>query len=268
MTTPLEDGDRQIREALLGVEALIAERVRLEQQHCPLTRLPNLVALKEALSACFGQPKLSYWVAFVEVDKFKSVNDRFGHENANALLKSIATMMSTMCSIFPGRTTAYRAHGDEFYFVGYAETEWAADWPTGILQSLELVRQSIGAIKINVKDKGLMSGTVSTGWLTNHDVMTATDSLVTDRFLLNALELACQQAKRDGRNNVVRYSTKLSDEPWLSLRGDCTKCDCRFSYDVKTKENRAEVALVCPNCRSEVLRPVAPTTGTPAPEII
>lgn len=250
--TPFEDGDRQIQEALKALEALIRERVRIEQQHCPLTHLPNLLALKQTLNEFVASTDTAFWAAFLEIDKFKSVNDRFGHENANALLVAIAEMMHTMRSVFGSPTQAFRAHGDEFYFAG----ELLGASEDDVRRSLVLVQEAIAGIRKTVKTYGTMQCTVSIGWLTSEDLL-AIGGPITDRTILDALEHANQKAKRTRRGSIERYSGKETEGDWISERADCAKCGCRFSLDVEAAKHLGGAPLRCPNCGAEVARPAA-----------
>jgi len=241
--------DDDLRAALGKLEQLIAARVRLEQLTDPLTGLPNLSGLVEGI-----RQKLldgdAFWLAFVEVDRFKSINDRFGYEDADALLKKIADILRTMCSCFPTLTSAFRAHGDEFYLVG------ADAPPAEIEKSLNLLRQSIGAIRVAVakpsRPTEIMSCTVSVGWLASRDL-----SKQTDRTILAAAERAVGEAKYE-RDCVVRFSQERGEDDTVSLRSDCRACGSKFSVDVRRSKNRLAEKLACPNCHAHVDRPPVP----------
>jgi diguanylate cyclase (GGDEF)-like protein len=249
--------DDDIHGALESLKRLILDRVRAEQLRDQLTTLPNGAALnahiRERLSSKGDVDP--FWVAFIEVDRFKSVNDKFGYEHADALLKKIAETLQMACSWFEATTLAYRAHGDEFYLMG----DVPASGQTLIQSSLDGVRNAIGRISLPVENRSdLMRCTVSVGWLTAEDIRT----LLTDRTIMAALETAAAEAKRT-RNTVVRYSSDLVAEPSISLRGDCAACGTKFSFEVKRKENREADLVACPNCRGDVPRPPTPSLAPP-----
>jgi diguanylate cyclase (GGDEF)-like protein len=251
---PISGGaDDPIRKTLALLEKQISDRVRVEQLRHQLTGLPNLFALNEAVKDRI-EDEGAFWSAFVEVDHFKSVNDRFGYENADALLTKIAeTLRMAVSSWFPGTTTAFHAHGDEFYLLGSTPSSVPE---AEIGRVLDLMRGAIQAIRIELRGAGAHTGemrcTVSVGWLVGSDLTT-----LTDRAVLTALERAAGEAKRT-RNTVTRYTSTLETHDAISLRADCTQCETRFSLDLKRASNRGDDKLWCPNCGSRADRPPTP----------
>ncbi len=229
-----------LSDAIENLQVLIAERVRLEQRRDQLTGLPNNLAVMADLADRI-KSKSPFWVAFIEVDRFKSLNSRFGHVNADAVLQGIARIMHGMCSCFTMKTTAYRAHGDEFFYVGFGAGSEADG------RALDVIRSAIAEIKITTEGDviGVMSCTVSVGWLRSGDL--DPKAVLTERVVLDAAERAVSEAKRK-RNCVVQYSTAMSAEDWVSLRTDCNTCYCRFSMDVKREHLKKNDKLSCPNC--------------------
>ncbi len=71
-----------------------------------LTRLPARRALEEALS----HPGRRYAVAMVDIDHFKRLNDRHGHECGDQVLRRVAGRLARV----GGGGTAYRYGGEEF----------------------------------------------------------------------------------------------------------------------------------------------------------
>ena len=109
----------EVEKELLASE--IRERKRVEEElrytafHDSLTRLKNrdyfMRELKSALSPEAGRPFRPCAVLFVDLDRFKVVNDSLGHEAGDALLQEIARRLRGCAR--PGDTLA-RLGGDEF----------------------------------------------------------------------------------------------------------------------------------------------------------
>jgi diguanylate cyclase (GGDEF)-like protein len=93
---------------LLAAEA----RARLAARTDPLTGLPNRAAFSEALDrpARAGERAVLY----LDVNGFKRINDSFGHETGDAVLRGLAARLRPLCG--EGDLLA-RVGGDEFVFL-------------------------------------------------------------------------------------------------------------------------------------------------------
>ena len=99
----------------------ITERKRIEAQlrhdalHDPLTHLPNRACLMERVSQAVWrsqqQPDYQFAVLFLDLDRFKVVNDSLGHYLGDQLLKAIARRLER-CIVAPDMVA--RIGGDEF----------------------------------------------------------------------------------------------------------------------------------------------------------
>lgn len=77
----------------------------------PLTGLPNRRALMERLQAACAGPAESAWhFALLDLDDFKSINDRHGHEVGDAVLLALAEQLRTL----PPHCSCGRLGGEEF----------------------------------------------------------------------------------------------------------------------------------------------------------
>jgi diguanylate cyclase (GGDEF)-like protein len=93
-------------------EARIAHMVR----HDPLTDLPNRVLLRERIEEAIADRRNRGGLAllYLDLDRFKLVNDTFGHSAGDALLKTTA---QRLCECVRDRDTVARLSGDEFAIV-------------------------------------------------------------------------------------------------------------------------------------------------------
>jgi diguanylate cyclase (GGDEF)-like protein len=76
----------------------------------PLTGLPNRRALITTLSAALARGQVA--VVLLDLDQFKTINDRCGHATGDAVLRTVADRLTTL----PVRLAA-RLSGDEFVLV-------------------------------------------------------------------------------------------------------------------------------------------------------
>ncbi len=90
------------------------ERIRYQAYHDLLTGLPNRTSFAEHLEEAMRRSKRFGWsvaLMFLDVDRFKRVNDSLGHEAGDELLRIIASRLKTCI-----RETdiLFRMGGDEF----------------------------------------------------------------------------------------------------------------------------------------------------------
>ncbi|RPD88852.1 EAL domain-containing protein [Luteimonas sp. 100069] len=114
---------RELEEANRELRAQIGERVRAQQRlvhqarHDPLTGLPNRVQLLERLNTALASSESRqepFAVLFLDLDRFKLVNDSAGHTAGDAMLVEIAQRISALLG---PQDMAARLGGDEFAVV-------------------------------------------------------------------------------------------------------------------------------------------------------
>lgn len=88
------------------------EDLIFQASHDPLTQLPNrsYLLMHKDEWLCQENPK-AFSVLFVDMDHFKSVNDSFGHEFGDEVLKELAKRLQENT---PSEATLIRQGGDEF----------------------------------------------------------------------------------------------------------------------------------------------------------
>ena len=104
---------------LISVINDLTERKRSEQRiehmahHDALTELPNRAAFNDCIVSTIGLASVSgenFALLSTDLDRFKSVNDVFGHDVGDALLREVARRLESTCQ---GAFLA-RLGGDEF----------------------------------------------------------------------------------------------------------------------------------------------------------
>ena len=113
--------EQQVKLRTLALEEEIVQRKQAEKRlkhtasHDSLTGLPNravfLDLLNHAIACNKRKPDLSFAILFLDLDRFKVVNDSLGHHAGDTLLKLIACELS---AIVRGKDTVARLGGDEF----------------------------------------------------------------------------------------------------------------------------------------------------------
>lgn len=88
-----------------------------QSTHDSLTNLPNRTLLVDRINQEIARSKrhnLMFAVIFIDLDRFKLINDSFSHESGDILLKTIAERLS---KVTREEDTIARLSGDEFIFI-------------------------------------------------------------------------------------------------------------------------------------------------------
>jgi len=185
--------------ALILIVAVVEASYHMAYQDS-LTGLPARRALNEALLRLGG----SYTVAMLDVDHFKRINDRHGHDVGDQVLKMIAAKLAQVS----GGGKAYRYGGEEFavIFAGRGAEECLRDLES-LRQTVEDTRFILRArfrSKKKRKEKVLTDRgpgervpvTISVGVAEKNERHTKWDQVV------KAADRALYRAKEGGRNQV------------------------------------------------------------------
>ncbi len=175
----------------------MAEQLAFQASHDGLTGLANrtlfLDRLEEALTHV-GRRRSSLAVLFIDLDRFKLVNDRVDHTAGDQLLNEVASRLMAMTR---GTDVVARLGGDEF--VAFAEVEHEAD----ARDMAERIRKGLGA-PVTIGEVRMVV-TASIG------VVVTTDGATTSAALLRDADNAMYEAKRGGRDQVVLFTRSARD---------------------------------------------------------
>jgi diguanylate cyclase (GGDEF)-like protein/PAS domain S-box-containing protein len=135
--------DQMMHLAAIAIDRKAFEsRLAHQAHHDPLTGLPNRVLFIEFLTVALARARRrdsAVAVLFLDLDRFKFVNDSFGHDTGDELLTSLARRLQSV--VRPGDTIA-RFGGDEF--VVLCED---LDATASRLQAIEVAERLIAAVE-------------------------------------------------------------------------------------------------------------------------
>lgn len=127
--SPLRDSQGELY-GIIEVARDITDRLRIEKElrdsqsnlyrlahHDTLTGLPNRLLFRDRLSQAInkaGRSRTGVAILFLDLDRFKVINDTLGHDIGDALLIEVAVRLQRQCR---QSDTVARLGGDEFIFI-------------------------------------------------------------------------------------------------------------------------------------------------------
>lgn len=128
------------------------ERLRQLVDHDPLTGLTNRRALRQTLDGLEDEATLIY----LDIDDFKTVNDRYGHATGDACLTRLASVLRT---VFRPDDGLFRIGGDEFLVVAPAlDRDGAAERVDRVRDMLAEGGESVPPFRISAGVASLSPG--------------------------------------------------------------------------------------------------------------
>ena len=173
------------------------EDLRLQAFHDVLTGLPNRARLEAHLGSLLTSRRKSnrFALLFIDLDKFKKINDTLGHAMGDRLLREVATRLA---SAVRHDDMVARFAGDEFVVIGMISD----------IQDAEKIAEDIFLALLGdfVVDTYLLHVTVSIG------IVLFPDHGVTLEELFKNADAALYRAKESGRNQYQFFGKHMAHE--------------------------------------------------------
>lgn len=185
-----------LKERAEEIDVLRAEldRVRQESIRDPLTGLANRRAFDDRLAESLDdslQQLQKICLLMIDIDRFKEINDKHGHQIGDKILQYIASVLKKN---FKGKDLVARFGGDEFAVI--VENAPIA----GVQRVAESVREQINESTLKRTDTGEPLGTVTVS--IGYDCLKPEDK---PDDVLKRADKALYRAKQNGRNCVELY---------------------------------------------------------------
>ena len=198
--------DNRVVQWIDGIIEDISEKKKIEEQllfdafHDPLTKLPNRALFIDHLAQAMGRAtrndEFLFAVAFLDLDRFKNVNDSLGHEAGDQLLIAIGQNIS---GCVRNVDTVARFSGDEFIILleDLQDIEDAIEITSRILAEL--------ARPIEIQNREVRV-TASCGIAFSSREYTAPGSIIRDA------DIAMYRAKVAGKNRYEIFDPSMLDK--------------------------------------------------------
>lgn len=201
----------QVEDGVVVIARDISDRKRLETKvqfqatHDALTGLPNRNLLRERLQNAIANAMRfdhSVWVMFIDLDRFKYVNDSLGHKAGDVFLQSVATRLQREAREID---TVARLGGDEFVLVLPGTFEGGESTATA-KRFMEIVSEPI-----TIEEREFKLG-CSVG------VAVYPEDGGTPEILIERADIAMYRAKESGRNNFKFFTAAMNERLVERLR--------------------------------------------------
>ncbi len=207
--TPVRNSAGKVRN-LIAIKRNITDKKVYERKldylahHDPLTGLPNRLLFGHSLNKALASAKedgSSFAVMFVDLDRFKLINDTLGHNAGDQLIKQVAERLS---SSLRGIDTIARMGGDEFTIL------------------VKNIQQPDKAIQIAKRALQVLSTPFN---LDDHEIFTTasigisvypTNGKDVETLVRNA-DASMYRAKEQGRNTVYVYAEASNDTAYEQM---------------------------------------------------
>ncbi|MGF9943781.1 EAL domain-containing protein [Priestia megaterium] len=183
------------------------EKIKQIAYYDPLTNLPNRYWLNKQLKKLLlnGESPEMLAILFLDLDRFKSINDTLGHHHGDVLLRRVAERLK---KCIPSSDFISRHGGDEFILVLHSlkTVEEIEEMTEQIVKEMSLPFYIDG-------DKVLTSTSVGISLFSKecqqHIIPKDADELI-DRLIKQA-DIAMYVAKRNGRNTYEMSSSSSNE---------------------------------------------------------
>jgi len=185
-----ESTSKREEELLKKIELLNIERRKLEESNYKdeLTRAYNRKKMYVDMKKYMEENEKPFHLSFIDGDKFKSINDTYGHQAGDEVLKKMVDLMFLVLRENNLKGGVYRYGGEEFLFIIYGERDIIS------LGALTMVKSAVEKAVIEYNDIEIKF-TISLG-------ATKSQKGQTIQEIIEIADQLVYKAKENGRNRI------------------------------------------------------------------
>lgn len=166
----------------------IIDHLEFISSHDIMTGIYNRRKFFELAENIFDKKDDNLYAIMIDIDKFKNINDTYGHPTGDKVIKLVA---STISENLDKNVLFARLGGEEFAVVSYYDSYESA------VKIAELLRIEVEKQEVLSDDNNIIKFTISSGI-----AKVSPDTSTIDELLKEA-DIALYEAKGSGRNKVI-----------------------------------------------------------------
>ena len=193
-TLKLEESNLKL-ENEITVRLLAEEQIRHFVYYDALTELFNRKKMREDVDILLHNKREKFAFLFIDLDKFKSANDNYGHQAGDYILKTVAVRLK---SIIRSTDEVYRIGGDEFIII-LRNLKFSTDAEKIAVTALETLNTAF-----TYKENQLFVGAcIGISIFPEHGIDADT--------LIKKADVAMYEVKNNDRNGYKIYFSKMKE---------------------------------------------------------
>lgn len=154
----------------------------------PLTGVYNRRKFFTLAEKRFAEKRDDLYAVMIDIDKFKNINDNYGHSVGDKVLKEVANVLKQSIDKSAILT---RLGGEEFAILCNKESD------ENVFECIDNIRKKVENIEIKIENEEIIKCTISEG------IAKYTPNLPTLDYLLHKADEALYEAKNSGRNRTI-----------------------------------------------------------------
>jgi len=227
----LFDSLLQLTQALSVLQEAV-ESIRQAALTDDKTPLGSALALQQTFSSTADESSFAI-VIFGDLNRFKRLNDQYGHTAGDAAIRHVGTMIEDIF-VKGYDALAFRQSGDEFVILLRRE----------FLDSFKTATRNFAHCGFEFEGEQIETA-MSFGYAVRQ-VEIDFDTL------LKRADTACQAAKRTGDGSYIEWTDEIENESFVPLRNvPCPNCRTLITCDIPRQHSQHEINI-CPVCSTSL----------------